>query len=70
MRHQSLVERLATHAREGEEMRDELVHLRRTAAEVRTARDEHAMALEMLGEKQEELDAKQEELDALRTGGS
>ena len=31
-------------------------------------RDEFAMALEMLGEKQEELDAKQEELDALRRG--
>ena len=68
VRHHALVEQLAAQATEADEMRAELVRLRRTAAELRTARDEHSMALEMLGEKQEELDAKQEELDALRRG--
>ena len=43
--------------------------LRRVASEVRTARNEHAVALELLGEKQEELEAKQEELDALKPSG-
>ena len=47
----------------------ELAALRRVAAEVRTARSEHAIALELLGEKQEELEATQEELDALKRSG-
>ena len=63
---QALLERLALHNKEADEMHAELGALRRVAAEVRTARNEHAVALELLGEKQEELDAKQEEFDALK----
>lgn len=65
-RQQALLERLALHKKEADEMHAELGALRRVAAEVRTARNEHAVALELLGEKQEELDAKQEEFDALK----
>ena len=36
---------------------EELVPLRRLAAEHRAMRDEHAAALELLGEKEEELEA-------------
>ena len=68
-RQQALLERLALHNKEADEMHAELGALRRVAAEVRTARNEHAVALELLGEKQEELEATQEELDALKRSG-
>ena len=67
-KHSALVERLASQARDGDELRAEVVALRRVAAEVRSARDEHAMALEMLGEKQEELDAALAKLES--SGGA
>ena len=68
-RQQALLERLALQTRDLDEAQAELGALRRVAAEVRTARNEHAVALELLGEKQEELEAKQEELDALKQSG-
>ena len=69
-RQQALLERLALQTRDLDEAQAELGALRRVAAEVRIARNEHAVALELLGEKQEELEAKQEELDALKQSGA
>ena len=56
-KHRALLDQLAELSRERDVLAAEAAPLRRLAAEHRAMRDEHAAALELLGEKEEELEA-------------